>query len=35
MVVIEANVDASGIVTSTRVVSNDTHDDALSALAER
>jgi len=35
MVVIEANVDARGIVTSTRVVSNDTHDDALSSLAER
>ena len=35
MVIIEANVDARGIVTSTRVVSNDTHDDALSSLAER
>ncbi len=35
MVIIEANVDARGIVTATRVVSNDTHDDALSSLAER
>ncbi len=35
MVVIEANVDARGIVTSTRLVSNDTHDDALAFLAER
>lgn len=35
MVIIEANVDARGIVTSTRVLSNDTHDDALSSLAER
>ena len=35
IVVIEANVDARGIVTSTRVVSNDTHDDALASLAER
>jgi len=35
MVVIEANVDARGIVTSTRVVSNETHDDALAAIAER
>jgi hypothetical protein len=35
MVVIEANVDARGIVSSTRVVSNDTHDDALAFLAER
>jgi len=35
MVVIEASVDAKGIVTSTRVVSNETHDDALASLAER
>jgi uncharacterized protein YgiM (DUF1202 family) len=35
MVVIEASVDASGIVTSTRVVSNDTKDDSLAAIAER
>jgi hypothetical protein len=35
MVIIEANVDARGIVTSTRVVSNDTHDDSLAFLAER
>jgi uncharacterized protein YgiM (DUF1202 family) len=35
MVVIEAQVNAGGIVTSTRVVSNETHDDALAALAER
>jgi hypothetical protein len=35
MVVVEATVDARGIVTATRVVSNDTHDDSLSALAER
>lgn len=35
MVVIEASVDAQGIVTSTRVVSNDTKDDSLAAIAER
>lgn len=35
MVVIEASVDARGIVTATRVVSNDTHDDALASMAER
>jgi hypothetical protein len=35
MVIVEANVDARGIVTSTRVVSNDTHDDSLAFLAER
>jgi len=35
MVVIEATVDARGIVTSTRVVSNETHDDALASMAER
>jgi uncharacterized protein YgiM (DUF1202 family) len=35
MVVIEASVDARGIVTSTRVVSNETNDVSLAALAER
>jgi hypothetical protein len=35
MVVIEASVDARGIVTSTRVVSNDTNDGSLAAMAER
>jgi uncharacterized protein YgiM (DUF1202 family) len=35
MVVVEASVDAKGIVTSTRVVSNETHDDALAAIAEK
>jgi len=35
MVVIEASVDAKGIVNSTRVVSNETHDDALAAIAEK
>jgi hypothetical protein len=35
MVVIEASVDARGIVTGTRVVSNETHDDALASVAER
>jgi TonB family protein len=35
MVVVEASVDARGNVTSTRVVSNDTHDDALASTAER
>ena len=35
MVIIEASVDARGIVTSTRVVSNDTKDDSLAAIAER
>lgn len=35
IVVVEATVDAHGIVTSTRVVSNDTHDASLAALAER
>jgi outer membrane biosynthesis protein TonB len=34
MVVVEASVDARGIVTSTRVVSNDTKDDSLAAIAE-
>jgi hypothetical protein len=35
MVVIEATVDARGIVTATRIVSNETHDDALASVAER
>lgn len=35
MVVIEASVAATGIVTSTRVVSNETRDDSLAAIAER
>jgi uncharacterized protein YgiM (DUF1202 family) len=35
MVVVEASVDARGVVTSTRVVSNDTKDDSLAAIAER
>jgi hypothetical protein len=35
MVVIEASVDARGIVTSTRIVSNDTKDSSLAAIAER
>jgi uncharacterized protein YgiM (DUF1202 family) len=35
MVVIEASVDARGIVTSTRVVSNETNDVSLAAIAER
>ncbi|HXH39755.1 MAG TPA: SH3 domain-containing protein [Thermoanaerobaculia bacterium] len=35
MVVIEANVDVRGIVTSTRIVSNETHDDALASMAGR
>jgi uncharacterized protein YgiM (DUF1202 family) len=35
MVVVEASVDTKGIVTSTRVVSNETHDDALAAIAEK
>jgi uncharacterized protein YgiM (DUF1202 family) len=35
MVVIEATVDARGVVTATRIVSNETHDDALASLAER
>ncbi|HEX3579399.1 MAG TPA: SH3 domain-containing protein [Thermoanaerobaculia bacterium] len=34
MVVIEASVDQRGIVTSTRVVSNDTKDNSLAAMAE-
>lgn len=35
MVVIEASVDMKGVVTSTRVVSNETKDDSLAAIAER
>jgi hypothetical protein len=35
MVVIEATVDASGNVTATRVVSNETGEASLAALAER
>jgi uncharacterized protein YgiM (DUF1202 family) len=35
MVVIEASVDARGIVTSTRVVSNETKEVSLAAIAER
>jgi uncharacterized protein YgiM (DUF1202 family) len=35
MVVIEASVDARGIVASTRIVSNDTNDGSLAAVAER
>jgi uncharacterized protein YgiM (DUF1202 family) len=35
MVVIEASVDVRGIVTSTRVVSNETKDVSLAAMAER
>ena len=35
LVTVEANVDASGRVTATRVVSNSTGDDALASTAER
>lgn len=35
MVTVEANVDARGTVTSTRVVTNTTGDEALGVLAER
>lgn len=35
MVVIEASVDVRGLVTSTRIVSNETHDEALASMAER
>jgi hypothetical protein len=35
MVIIEATVDAKGVVTATRVVSNETKDDSLAFLAER
>ncbi|HKR63872.1 MAG TPA: TonB family protein, partial [Thermoanaerobaculia bacterium] len=35
IVVVEASVNAKGVVTGTRVVSNSTGDDALGFLAER
>ncbi|HEX7708307.1 MAG TPA: SH3 domain-containing protein [Thermoanaerobaculia bacterium] len=35
LVVVEANVNASGSVTKTRIVSNNTGDEALGLLAER
>jgi len=35
MVIIEASVDARGIVTSTRVVSNETKEASLAEIAER
>jgi TonB family protein len=35
MVTVEANVDARGVVTSTRVISNTTGEPALATLAER
>ena len=35
MVVVEANVNAKGIVTSTKVLSNSTGDEALGFLTER
>ena len=35
LVVVEANVNAKGIVTSTKVVSNETGDEALAFLTER
>jgi len=35
MVVIEANVNAKGVVTGTKVVSNSTGDEALAFLAQR
>jgi TonB family protein len=35
LVVVEANVDASGVVRSTNVISNSTGDEALGVLAER
>ncbi|HYM61815.1 MAG TPA: SH3 domain-containing protein [Thermoanaerobaculia bacterium] len=35
LVVIEATVEATGTIASTKLVSNDTGDDALAALAER
>jgi uncharacterized protein YgiM (DUF1202 family) len=35
LVVVEANVDVKGIVTSTKLVSNTTGDEALGFLAER
>ncbi len=35
LVVVEANVNAKGVVTSTKVISNGTGDEALAFLAER
>ncbi|HKO56427.1 MAG TPA: energy transducer TonB, partial [Thermoanaerobaculia bacterium] len=35
LVIVEATVDARGNVTATRVISNDTGEPALAALAER
>ena len=35
MIVVEASVDARGVVTATRIVSNETRDDALASVAER
>lgn len=35
LVVIEATVEATGAIVATRIVSNDTGDEALAALAER
>jgi SH3-like domain-containing protein len=35
LVIVEANVNASGTVTRTRVISNTTGDDSLGAIAER
>jgi TonB family protein len=35
LVTVEANVDASGRVTATRVVANTTGDEALASTAER
>ena len=35
LVVVEANVNASGFVTSTKIVSNSTGDEALAAAAQR
>lgn len=35
LVVVEASVDARGVVTATRLVSNDTGDPALGPLVER
>lgn len=34
IVVVEATVNAQGVVTATRIVSNETHDAALAAVAE-
>ena len=35
LVVVEANVNAKGIVTSTKLISNGTGDEAMAFLAER